>query len=186
MKHRALLRRILAVILAVTMMAGYAVPVGASSSNSYQHLSFEKVDNSVVTAQPPLSAVNELDQAPAYADSEIVRVSIVLDRASTLETGFSTLDIANNADAMAYRASLKKEQDAMVTAIERQALNGGKLDVVWNITLAGNIISANVAYGQIDEIEAVRGVQQVLIENRYEPMVVDSNGGVDPNMATSG
>lgn len=186
MKHRALLRRILAAVLAVTMLAGYAVPVGASNSNAYQHLSFEKVDDSVVTAQPPLSAVNELDQAPAYADSEIVRVSIVLDRASTLETGFSTVDIANNADAMAYRASLKEEQDAMVTAIEQRALNGGKLDVVWNITLAGNIISANVPYGQIDEIEAVRGVQQVLIENRYEPMVVDSDGGVDPNMATSG
>ena len=49
---------------------------------------------------------------------------------------------------------------------------GGKLDVVWNLTLAANIISANVKFGQIAAIEAVKGVKEVLIETCYEPDVV--------------
>ena len=36
--------------------------------------------------------------------------------------------------------------------------------MVWNLTLATNIISANVQYGQIEKIENVQGVKQVLIE----------------------
>lgn len=31
---------------------------------------------------------------------------------------------------------------------------GTELDVVWNLTLAANIISANVQYGQIEDIKA--------------------------------
>ena len=57
----------------------------------------------------------------------------------------------------------------MAAAISKQALNGAKLDVVWNMTLAANIISANVQYGQIEKIKEVAGVQEVILENRYEP-----------------
>ena len=46
---------------------------------------------------------------------------------------------------------------------------GGKLDVKWNLTLAANIISANVLYGQIDTIKGIDGVKDVFLENRYEP-----------------
>lgn len=41
--------------------------------------------------------------------------------------------------------------------------------MVWNLTLAANIISANVEYGDISAIEAVPGVEEVLVERRYEP-----------------
>ena len=59
------------------------------------------------------------------------------------------------------------------------------IDVVWNLTFAGNIISANVRYAQIEEIAKVQGVKKVFVENRYEPMVIDKNETNDPNMATS-
>lgn len=58
--------------------------------------------------------------------------------------------------------------------------------MVWNLTLAANIISANVEYGQIEKIEKISGVEAVLIETRYEPCVVKDNETTDPNMATSG
>ncbi len=41
-----------------------------------------------------------------------------------------------------------------MTARIEQAM-GTELDVVWNLTLAANIISANVQYGQIEDIKAV-------------------------------
>lgn len=56
--------------------------------------------------------------------------------------------------------------------------------MVWNLTLAANLISANVNYGQIDEIEALPGVEKVLIEPVYSPAVVETNTA-EPNMATS-
>lgn len=40
----------------------------------------------------------------------------------------------------------------MASRISRQCLAGEALDVVWNLTLATNAISANVAYGKLEEI----------------------------------
>lgn len=74
----------------------------------------------------------------------------------------------------------------MAKTISKKALGGEALDVVWNLTLAANIISANVEYGQIGKIEKISGVEAVLIETRYEPCVVKDNETTDPNMATSG
>ena len=67
----------------------------------------------------------------------------------------------------------------------KKALDGQSLDVVWNLTLATNIISANVQYGQIEKIEKIKGVDSVLIETQYEPCVVKESETTDPNMATS-
>lgn len=85
---------------------------------------------------------------------------------------------------MSYRTKLLNRQNAVANAISARALNGAKLDVQWNLTLAANIISANVPYGSIEAIKAVAGVKSVVLEKRYEPCV-SSIGGSDPNMATS-
>lgn len=55
---------------------------------------------------------------------------------------------------------------------------------MWNLTLAANIISANVEYGKLEEIKALEGVKDVFVETQYEPMVA-SVGGDDPNMQVS-
>ena len=86
--------------------------------------------------------------------------------------------------AMAYRSSLQAQQEAVTQKISRNVLDGENLDVIWNLTLAANIISANVPYGDIDAIKAVSGVEDVVLETRYEPQVV-SVDSADPNMATS-
>ena len=59
------------------------------------------------------------------------------------------------------------------------------LDVVWNLTLAANLISANVRYGQIETISALPGVKQVVIENRYQAIPAENNE-IGTHMATSG
>lgn len=86
---------------------------------------------------------------------------------------------------MKYRDKLESKQDKMAKTISKKALDGQSLDVVWNLTLATNIISANVQYGQIEKIEKIKGVDSVLIETQYEPCVVKESETTDPNMATS-
>ena len=180
-KH--VLKRLLSLMLVVALCAGFAIPAGTTGSSN--KVTFEKVDNDAVSVAPvERQEVEETEDPAPYADTETVRVSIVLEGKSTIEKVGTTENIAASATATAYRAKLEQTQ-ASVTAKIASAI-GEKLDVVWNLTLAANIISANVEYGQIAAIEKVPGVKEVLIETRYEPMVVDTNEANDPNMATSG
>ena len=91
--------------------------------------------------------------------------------------------IAANASAMSYRDSLKQEQAGMTASIERAT--GNRLDVVWNLTLAANLISANIPYGQLSAIQALPGVREVILENRYDPAVYSVDEPDSPNMSTS-
>ena len=71
------------------------------------------------------------------SDDSMVRVSIQLEKAPTIDAGFEIKHIAQNAKAMRYRDSLKQTQDQLQATIERQALHGQRLDVVWNLTPCG-------------------------------------------------
>ena len=185
MKKRLSLR-ILSLCLLLSMLLSCVAPISAAQTDSAateQQLSFHQVDNDTVSALPANEA-EELEDPQEYADTDPVRVSIVLEGKSTVEAGFPTRGMAQNAKAVAYRQALAREQAVVTTRI--QTAIGAELDVQWNLTLAANIISATVQYGQIEAIEAVEGVREVVIENRYEPAVVNTEETVDPNMATSG
>ena len=181
MKKMHLPSRLLSMLLVLALLCGFAAPVGAAGSSS-TGLSLTQVDNSAVSASLQEQAVEEPEEAD-YADTDMVRVSIVMETASTVGAGFATEDIAHNNAAMSYRAGLVKEQSGVQAKIEKAT--GEKLDVVWNLTLAANIISANVAYGQIPALEKIPGVAEVVIETRYEPDVAETDLPVDPNMGTS-
>ena len=113
-----------------------------------------------------------------------VRVSIVLEDDSTLDHGFSSEEAYLNPDAISYRESLKIKQDDIASTISKEVLNGNELDIVWNLTLAANIISANVPSKSIDEIKKIPGVKDVFIETEYFPdnFTIEEN---DPNMSTA-
>ena len=185
-------RRLWSVLLAMVMVFSAVVPAMAaedhSESGQADTLFWEKIDNSAFSAPSPFReelAAEDLTQS--YADTDEVRVAIVLEDASTLEEGFTSDQVAAcNAGAMDYRASLEEKQVEMEDAISEQVLHGDALDVVWNLTLAANMISANVTYGQIAQIAALPGVKEVLIENRYDPCVLDQQEVTDPLMSTSG
>ncbi len=175
-------KQFLSLLLVIAMLAGFALPANANTADG--GVTFRQVDNSSVSVDLRTEADDPIADEPQYADTDVVRVSIILKDQSTLEVGFPAEDIAHNNEAMAYRARLQDTQETMTAALERKL--GGKLDVVWNLTLSANIISANVQYGQIEAIESVRGVEQVLIEICYAPDVVSREETADPNMATSG
>lgn len=115
-------------------------------------------------------------------EDDVVRVSIVLEELSVIEKGFDIQDLAENRQAVTYRSMLQNRQQAVAQAISRRLPQ--RLDVVWTLTLAANVISANVPYGQLDAIRSLPGVKSVTMETRYEPAMYET-GTADPTMATS-
>ncbi len=181
MMEKNLLNRLLSLMLVAAVLFGFAVPVRAAEESATVH--FQQVDNSAVTATLPGHEPVTSPKEDTYASTDVVRVSIILEKESTVAAGFVLEDIAQDASAMAYRQELQTQQQQITASIEKSL--GQKLDVAWNLTLAANLISADVEYGRIEAIEKVPGVEKVVIETRYEPAVVDREETNDPNMATS-
>lgn len=163
------------------LAGGVQLPVSALDYEGSRSLSFVKSD---IVPNPRPSQESNRQKTKVYADWENVRVSIVLEDKSTVEAGYDIDTIAVDPIAIAYRDSLEQEQKDVQAAIEDEVLEGEELDVAWNLTLAANIISANVEYGQIDAIKDIDGVKDVVIETQYLPADVGVNE-TDPNMSTS-
>lgn len=158
-----------------------AVPVSADSSTVLTLTPSDVIPGRGVFGD----VIPAYDNDVSYADHEQVRVSVVLEDDCTIEAGFSTDGISGDRDAVTYREALLAKQEEIAEVISSEALDGEALDVVWNLTLAANIISANVEYGSVEDILAVDGVKDVVIETVYYPCVIDREEENDPNMATS-
>ena len=181
MKKMHLPSRLLSMLLVLALLCGFAAPVGAAGSSS-TGLSLTQVDNSAVSAS--LAGAGGGGTGGSGLCRYRYGPCVDCDGNSLHRSGqAATEDIAHNNAAMSYRAGLVKEQSGVQAKIEKAT--GEKLDVVWNLTLAANIISANVAYGQIPALEKIPGVAEVVIETRYEPDVAETDLPVDPNMGTS-
>lgn len=183
MKQTRPANRILALLLVFAMVFALYMPARAASGAEEGNVSFKKVDASVSTDLSDRVA-ETAEEEPSYGPTEKVRVSIVLQDKPTVQAGFAIEGIAQNQAALAYRDELENKQEGMAQQISKQALGGAKLDVVWNLTLAANLISANVEYGQIEKIKQVTGVDAVYIEPVYQPDVI-SGGSADVNMLPS-
>ena len=190
MKKHSLGMQILSVFLALVLVIG-ACPFRTSAAETTAEggedrgtrLPFTRADDADADVLHEAARAQQTKAEAPYADTDVVRVSIVLNRKATLEV-FSASDVVSNAAAMAYRDQLQVEQNAVVARIEQEVLAGAHLDVVWNMTLAANIVSANVPYGQMEEIAAVRGVKNVFVENQYDPLE-DPSDSAQPMMSTS-
>ena len=149
---RGLWNRALTLLLVLSLLLGL-VPAAYASGGSTRSATFEKVSPDEVTAELALEenqAPQETNEIPD--DDEIVRVSIVVEGKPLLEQGYSTMSLGTDQKAQTSRASLLAQQQAVETRIARTI--GEELDVVWNLTMAGNIISANVRYGDMEKIAA--------------------------------
>ncbi|MBR5745947.1 MAG: S8 family serine peptidase, partial [Clostridia bacterium] len=179
-------KRVLSVVLSLLLVAAFAVPAMAASGNGGAEFIWSKVSNN--SAKSHNRNTNTISAEPApFKASDVVRVSILLDGESTLDKfGFENAKgIAENTAAMNYRNSLKAKQNRIAERISEVALDGEKLDVVWNLTLAANVISANVKYGKIEAISKVLGVKAVAVESTYEPEKVTVSDTVEPNMGNA-
>lgn len=183
MKHLPNTRRLLSMLLSVAMLLSLMVPAvnaAPDAQNATKQLEIEDLDPATLH----ISKLGEIEENPdtavekePYALTDIVRVSIVLDDAATLDR-FSADGVGTNAAAVAYRDSLRAKQDTVQNRIERAI--GKSLDVKWNLTLAMNVISANVRYGDLKNIKSVSGVKEVFVENRYEPRTLRETNPTPP------
>ena len=173
-KH--LFNRLLSLVLAAVMLLGLFPAVSASPVA----LRWEKTDVDVPWDNSERLVPEELHGMTDHKPTDLVRVAIILEEAPTLKAGYSTQGIGTNTDARAYDLELQKAQNDLAERISAQALGGKKLEVVWNLTLVGNIISARVPYARLDAVRAVEGVRDVVIENSYEPQTTQQ---VSPNMS---
>ena len=178
-------KRLLAVLLSAALLLGTMPTVLAAEAESGEW-TWKEADNSTVTATLGREPIVEEEDEPPYEDNEVVRASIVLVDKPTLERfpKAADADIASNTAAKDYRSKLEAQQDAMASTISREVLNGKKLDVVWNLTLAANIISVNIEYGKLEEIKELKGIKDAFVETRYDP-VEASGGTADPQMEIS-
>ena len=112
----------------------------------------------------------------AACSEGIQRIAVC--RMDVLDKGYSTMGFASNQQAVAYRQELLADQLAMTARISEAT--GQELDVAWNLTLAGNIISANVRCGDIKTIEDMQGVSRVVLETRYEPCETEESSRFPP------
>ncbi len=177
-----MVRRLSVFFLIAALLMGMAVPASADKAGS-------KVVELGVCRLPAVmeEPILELPQENASIDPlEIVRVSIVLEQDSTLMSGFATGDIAQNQAAMEYNDRLYAQQQAMAERISHKVLGGKKLDVVWNLTLVGNIISANVPFGKISAIKALDGVAAVVMEQQFMPEETKQEEEAQPQLKSSG
>ena len=183
MKHS--IKRVLSIFLCAALVLSLALPAFATGPEGEREpkVTWEKIGESRAT--PITENVTIAQDTSTHSPKDVVRVSIVLKEEGTLGRGWSTRGIADNSAAMAYRAGLKAAQKALEKKISSEILNGEPLDVVWNITLAANMISANVEYGKIAAIEALDEVKAVVLEARYEPAQTDGEDGDEPNMYRS-
>lgn len=177
-------KRLTALFLALVLCLGFVVPAGAAEApGGSTNVSFQQVDNTVAGSGKPSEAplASDASEVQPYSDTDGVRVSIVLAAPPAIYAAADIMNFVEDAEAVAYRDELDQAQDALTKDIE--AATGKALDVVWNLTLAANIISANVEYGDIAVIESVEGVSEVLIETQYEPAALEDSAS--PNMITS-
>ena len=180
-------KRFLPILMAVALVLPsatvFAAPTNDNAGGNNDGVTWETVEDGNLPTLPK----NNLDDTVVPGSDTIqtgnVRVSIVVDGNSTIGAGFDTQRIGVNPNAVRYRSMVLARQNALANKISKEVLGGKKLDVVWNITLAGNIISANVPANKIDEIRNLDGVVDVFVENQYEPdSFVEAD---DPNMSVA-
>ena len=180
-------RKVTSLLMILAMVFSVLHPtslVKAAENDNGEELSWEVVENNKDRIAGKLNGIPGATDADPLANLKgDVRVSIVLDQPSTIAKGFDTEGIALNPSAVSYRESLRKTQDDVASAISREALDGAQLDVVWNLTLAANIISAVVPAEKISAIKAVSGVKDVVVETQYEPQRAEASD--DPNMSVA-
>ena len=116
MKNNSLFRRILSVVLVLTLIGSVLVPAASaapdkSAGNQVEELTLTPIDPGELESHKLGEDVKaDSDDAEKHAPDDVVRVSIVLEKAPTLEAGFKSAGIANNSKAKAYREGLRAQE----------------------------------------------------------------------------
>lgn len=182
MKKVGFFKRALAVAVVSTMLLSFDVPGFAMDNATGESLKFEQVDNSLIQSSILLdNAVVKDNSVSDYNDNDVVRVSVVLKEDSVIDAGYDTEDILENSAALAHLSKVKNNQKKVEKKLAKAAKKG--MTVKQNLAITSNIISADVKYGDIKNLENVSEVKEVIIETQYLPC--DDVNVAGPQMAVS-
>ena len=182
MRHSRM-KRLSSFLMAVVMVLtlGFAGPHTAAAGSG---ITVERLDPSDVTANlfNGSSVIDESSNETRYADTDMVRVMIVLEDEPAISVMREFGDTYSDGSAVAeQREYLINVQRSMVDTLVA-AMGGRELDVQWNLTLVTNAISANVEFGQIENLKKVDGVKAVYLEVQYMPLKADTSNIVSQQM----
>ncbi|MBQ8587422.1 MAG: S8 family serine peptidase [Oscillospiraceae bacterium] len=108
-----------------------------------------------------------------YADDELVRAIVVLEGLTESEVGE-----AGSTKAADQKVKLLNQHNAV-----RRAMSGIDYTLQYEYTAVLNGFSCDVAYGDLDAIAAVEGVEAVYIANRYAEPVLTYNADTKMNIS---
>ena len=131
--------------------------------------------------EPVISGVITREELANMSEAQLketVRVAIILSKPPVLSR--YSVEKINSFTAKNYRKSLKNQQAKVVSEINQTL--GKDINVKSNHTLAVNVISAEVTYGDIMTILDNKDVEGVQRENHYEAIPTDP-GTADPKTA---
>ena len=111
-----------------------------------------------------------------YGEDETVRAIVVLKGAPEADVAFR-----GTTGAATQRARIQNEQAAV-----RKAMSGIDYEIAYEYTALLNGFSCDVAYGDLDKIAAIDGVEAVYIANTYETPVLEAPKTELPKMGYAG
>ena len=162
-KFKGILAMLLALVMLLSCVAGVsAAPANASTSLARKAKTADvskDLDTPVkdVQAKGFKSASFQKDNLNTYKDSDVVRAIVVLKTAPTA-------DVAQSSDkrAISYRSRLASQHKAI-----QSNMAGIDYTLQYDFTELVNGFSCDVAYGDLDKIAAIDGVDAVYIANTY-------------------
>ena len=168
MPNHSFFRRLLSLMLVLTMLGALLVPAASAAESRQEPEPQAELQQPEPRTEPQEAKEPEIEkiEGESHALTDIVRVTILLEDPAAIDAGFSMERVAQNAQVVSYRQTLKDRQAEVRSRIENTL--GARLDVQMNLTLLINAISANVRYGDIERIKAIPGVKDVSEELRFE------------------
>ena len=185
------LRKLMALMLVLAVIIASPLSAMAEETETPQNgsdrtpLEMRKLDPSTMNI-PRIGELTDKDgrpEAPVIEEEDpekTVRVSVVLEKNSTIDQGYSLNSITDDRGAVYYRSFLRRKQNELVAQIE--AAIGRPLEVKRNLTLLVNAISCYVKVKEIPVIEEITGVRSVERENQYSS---ETDAGASPMTANT-
>ncbi len=171
-------KRFLALALTLCMLLSM-VPTMQVRAVETDVLDFEKIDGgNLGIALPNNPSLGLVGPVATRDPDEAVKVIIVMDGKSVVE---SNTHAALTPQIQAQMNDMEAQQNVVLDRIEDKILDGQELEVDYNYTWLMNAVATTVPYGAIEEIEAMDGVDYVIVQQIYT--VCET---ADPNTITDG
>ncbi|MCI8482995.1 MAG: S8 family serine peptidase [Lachnospiraceae bacterium] len=143
----------------------WAAPEEAEKNGLFwEEEEIEKAETSIHAEEISEEKAAEED---TYGEEEQVRMLIVIEGESVTEAGYSARGIETNRKAIKLSDKIEEEQQEILDRIE-ETLDGEPLEVRYQFSLFTNGISAEAAYGELEKIREVEGVEEVFLMPRYQ------------------